>query len=260
MKFLRPPRAFQSKEVDPTYAVEALKCVQAPHGHPLYMVGERARAMILTGFSRRDSVATNALLYALYLNCTDYPLRPIRNAIVVPMVNPHAYLSEPSYLDDEDINVYFDTLTLRSRHSERWHTVYHRLKPDIVVVIRGGERLRIYATDQLIADELGASTFRPSSPLTPHEHVALEYSHAVYIETPNDPEIIPEIIDVVSRAIAVEAPRTGTQHRQVELDVAAEKVAFLEKHGIIVERQGGRTALRGDTALIDVLPRYLAGV
>ncbi len=260
MKFLRPLRAFQSREVDPTYVVEALKCLSSPYGHPLYTVGENARAMVLTGFSRKDAVATNALLYALYLNCTDYPLRPIRNAIVIPIVNPHAYSSEPSYLDERDINVYFDTLTLRSKHSERWHVVYHRLKPSIVVVIRGGERLRVHATDQLIAGELGASTFRPNSPLTPHEHVALEYSHSVYIEAPNDPEFIPEIIDVVSRAITADVPRVDVQDRQVELDVAADRVAFIEKHGIVVEKHGERTTLRGDTALVDVLPRYLAGV
>ncbi len=259
MRFLRPLRAFQSREVDVTYAMDVLKCVSSPYGHPLYMVGNTPRAMIVTGFSRRDAVATNALLYALYLNCIDYPLRLIRDAVVVPIVNPHAYSSEPSHLDGDDINVYFDTLTLRSKYSEMWHVAYHRFRPSIVIVMRGGERLRVYATDRLIAEELGGWTLRPSSPLTPHEHVALEYSHSVYIETPNDPEEIPGIVETLSRALAIDAPRVETKNRQVELDVAADKVAFLEKHGITVEKHGNGTRLIGDTALIDLLPRYLAG-
>jgi len=148
-----------------------------------------------------------------------------------------------------------------STYTERIHAYYMRLRPSLVLVVRGGRELRVYSTDRRVADEGGFAYLPEENIQRPHVHFSLEYSSALLVEVPQDPEAIPDIAYQLAKLAQLDLPKPCP--KLVEAVIEPEDPAWarriLESHGAKVYENW---RVVGDTALLEAVlsPPYVDGL
>lgn len=253
MKFLQPLKALQDVEVDARYLLKLFnKCGMVVEERPLLLSTgpDSVRVMTLTGFSARDYVATNAAALLAYSSCARTHIPSVRGALIVPIVNPHAFSSEQTYTDERGVNVFTDFTTLLSTYTERIHGYYMRYKPEVVLVVRGGREFKIYSVDERVSEERGFTYLPDDNIQKPYVHFSFEHSTALLVEVPRDPEAISDVALQLARLAQLKYPRPGAKFVEALIEPEDPEWArrILELHGAKVY-EGWRIV--GGTLLIE---------